>query len=446
MVQKIIERVLSGDTTFTCFRLLTNIVEEKNIGGAKMDNTILIIVIVLMTVIVLALIGFLIYQIKAKNHVVTNGGYDYSEEIREIRKGLAQSSLETKAAIQDAFSDASKKLSNQFDEQKDKMIDLKDNLLDKVENKFKDTNEKLGKSLEDFTKKVEDKMQQSNDNNVNHLKTVSESLGKITESQKSLENLNTEVNKLNAVFSNSQLRGRFGEIRLERILEEIFSNVRNMYALQYEIKVKNGAVRPDAVVFLDEKTILCIDSKFSFTEFEKVFDENPRTIEQSKLSSLKSALQNEIKKISHDYIIKNVTYIYAMMFIPSDSIYNFIQLSNYLYSNVIEYARQNKVLIVSPSTIQPILANINFLRINIELSKNIKEVVDEIEVVRKTSESLKVKWDDFTKTFNALKNKKEKLDNPIENIYQKSTNAINVATKKEVVKSDDLKKIVIEDI
>ena len=261
-----------------------------------------------------------------------------------------------------------------------------------------------------------------------------------------MENLNTEVNKLNAVFSNSQLRGRFGEIRLERILEEIFSNVRNMYALQYEIKVKNGAVRPDAVVFLDEKTILCIDSKFSFTEFEKVFDENPRTIEQSKLTSLKSALQNEIKKISHDYIIKNVTYIYAMMFIPSDSIYNFIQLSNYLYSNVIEYARQNKVLIVSPSTIQPILANINFLRINIELSKNIKEVVDEIEVVRKTSESLKVKWDDFTKTFNALKNKKEKLDNPIENIYQKSTNAINVATKKEVVKSEDLEKIVIEDI
>lgn len=403
-----------------------------------------------MSVILLVLIGLVIYLLRRKNNVAIDGGYDYSNDIKEIKESLIKSSLETKSTIQDSLNNVSDSINKQIIGQSQDLSKFKEDLIDKnskinqellnkVDNKFGELTSKVETKMNESSDKIDKNLKDGFNTNVQHLNLVNESLGKITESQKSLDNLNQEVIKFNSVFSNSQVRGRFGEMRLERILQEVFGEVRNMYEVQYEIKTSKGSVRPDAIVFMDDnKTILCIDSKFSFSEYEKVFDENPREIEQKELTSLKSALQGEIKKISKDYIIKNVTYIYALMFIPSDSIYNFIQLNNYLYSNVIEYARQNNVLIVSPSTLQPILANINYLRLNVELSKNIKKVIEEINTVRKASETLNEKREDFTKTFNALKKKKENLDNPIENIYEKSQNAINVALKNEVISEDEL--------
>ena len=415
-----------------------------------MDNIVLIIIVILMSVMLLLLIGLVIYLLKRKNNVTVDSGYDYSQDIKDIKESLIKSSSETKNTIQTSLNNVSESINKQISGQNKNLFEFKEALFDKNSKNNEELLNRVDNKFGELTSKVEIKMNESNDKidknskdgfntNVQHLNLVNESLGKITESQKSLDNLNQEVIKFNSVFSNSQVRGRFGEMRLERILQEIFGEVRNMYELQYEIKLAKGSVRPDAVVFLDDnKTVLCIDSKFSFSEYEKVFDENPREIEQKELTSLKSALQGEIKKISKDYIIKNVTYIYALMFIPSDSIYNFIQLNNYLYSNVIEYARQNNVLIVSPSTIQPILANINYLRLNVELSKNIKKVIEEIDTVRKASKTLKDKWDDFSKTFNTLKTKKENLDNPVENIYEKSQNAIEVALQNEVISEDEL--------
>lgn len=414
-----------------------------------MDNIVLIIIVILMSVILLVLIGLVIYLLKRKNNVVVDG-YDYSQDIKDIKESLIKSSSETKNTIQNSLNVVSESINKQISGQNKNLFEFKEALFDKnlknneellnrVDNKFGELTSKVENKMNESNDKIDKNLKDGFDTNVKHLNLVNESLGKITESQKSLDNLNQEVIKFNSVFSNSQVRGRFGEMRLERILQEIFGEVRNMYELQYEIKLAKGSVRPDAVVFLDDnKTVLCIDSKFSFSEYEKVFDENPREVEQKELTSLKSAIQGEIKKISKDYIIKNVTYIYALMFIPSDSIYNFIQLNNYLYSNVIEYARQNNVLIVSPSTIQPILANINYLRLNVELSKNIKKVIEEIETVRKASKTLKDKWDDFSKTFNTLKTKKENLDNPVENIYEKSQKAIEVALQNEVISEDEL--------
>ena len=415
-----------------------------------MDNTVLVILVILISVILLVLIGLVIYLLKRKNNVISDGGYDYSNDIKEIKESLIKSSLETKSTIQDSLNNVSNSINKQIIGQSQDLSKFKEDLIDKnskinqellnkVDNKFGELTSKVETKMNESSDKIDKNLKDGFNTNVQHLNLVNESLGKITESQKSLDNLNQEVIKFNSVFSNSQVRGRFGEMRLERILQEIFGEVRNMYELQYEIKLAKGSVRPDAVVFLDDnKTVLCIDSKFSFSEYEKVFDENPREVEQKELTSLKSAIQGEIKKISKDYIIKNITYIYALMFIPSDSIYNFIQLNNYLYSNVIEYARQNNVLIVSPSTIQPILANINYLRLNVELSKNIKKVIEEIETVRKASKTLKDKWDDFSKTFNTLKTKKENLDNPVENIYEKSQKAIEVALQNEVISEDEL--------
>lgn len=296
--------------------------------------------------------------------------------------------------------------------------------------------------MEGTDTKLQNNLKDGFKTNVEHLTKVNEALGKITKSQENLDSLNSQVTKLNTVFSNSQLRGRFGEIQLEKILDIIFGETRDVYSFQYEFKPSKNSepVRPDAVVFFgdEDNTFLCIDSKFSFVEYEKVFEEDHRNIDSSKLSQLKSALQQQIRKIAKDYIVTNKTYIYAIMFIPSDSIYTFIQLNDYLYENIIEYALRLKVIVASPSTLQPILANVNVLRINNQLSRNIKEVIAEINKVSQSSEKLVKSWDDFEKTLNTLIKRKDAFHNKVHELSDKTKKVITIAVKKDVITTDEL--------
>ena len=250
-----------------------------------------------MSVILLVLIGLVIYLLRRKNNVAIDGGYDYSNDIKEIKESLIKSSLETKSTIQDSLNNVSDSINKQIIGQSQDLSKFKEDLIDKnskinqellnkVDNKFGELTSKVETKMNESSDKIDKNLKDGFNTNVQHLNLVNESLGKITESQKSLDNLNQEVIKFNSVFSNSQVRGRFGEMRLERILQEVFGEVRNMYEVQYEIKTSKGSVRPDAIVFMDDnKTILCIDSKFSFSEYEKVFDENPREIEQKELTN-----------------------------------------------------------------------------------------------------------------------------------------------------------------
>lgn len=428
-----------------------------------MENIALIIVICVLALILIVMGIILIFVLK--NNSKNKDGNNFKNDLDEIKKTLTTSSLETKSAIKDELLHVSKGLNDQvlsnlkvqndnFSQLKDDLIrkntENNENLLKKVDSNFSLTNNKINDSFITLTKQVEDKMSSTDGkikenldkgfkDNIESLQKVNLTLGKISESQKNIDNLNTQIVKLNTVFSNNQIRGKFGEIQLEKILQAIFGEARNIYDFQYEMDLKDRKVRPDAVIHLDDedKTILCIDSKFSFVSYGEIFDKNPKD-QDLKLIDLKSDLQNQIKKINKDYIVKDKTYIYALMFIPSDSIYNFIYLNDYLYENVIEYARKLNVILVSPSTIQPILANINILRINLNLSKNIKKVVEEIDKLSKASNTLNKKWTDFSTTFKTLVKRKGELDNPINNIYNKTKNVVETAIKKDVINESEL--------
>lgn len=428
-----------------------------------MENIALIIVICVLALILIVMGIILIFVLK--NNSKNKDGNNFKNDLDEIKKTLTTSSLETKSAIKDELLHVSKGLNDQvlsnlkvqndnFSQLKDDLIrkntENNENLLKKVDSNFSLTNNKINDNFITLTKQVEDKMSSTDGkikenldkgfkDNIESLQKVNLTLGKISESQKNIDNLNTQIVKLNTVFSNNQIRGKFGEIQLEKILQAIFGEARNIYDFQYEMDLKDRKVRPDAVIHLDDedKTILCIDSKFSFVSYGEIFDKNPKD-QDLKLIDLKSDLQNQIKKINKDYIVKDKTYIYALMFIPSDSIYNFIYLNDYLYENVIEYARKLNVILVSPSTIQPILANINILRINLNLSKNIKKVVEEIDKLSKASNTLNKKWTDFSTTFKTLVKRKGELDNPINNIYNKTKNVVKTAIKKDVINESEL--------
>lgn len=354
------------------------------------------------------------------------------EEIRQQNEKLSKYNEDNAIKIEKNKSDLEKLMSDKFISFKEEVRTNFDNVNLKVENKFDEVNRKVSESLEKGFKS-------SNDS----LIKVNEAVGKMTEATKNIDALNNQVVSLNNVLNNSQTRGRFGEIQLETILSSVFGEANGIYDLQYTIPEYKDR-RPDAVLhipFEEGNLLLCIDSKFSFVGYEELFKKDSKYLDGPEITALKQVLIKQINKISSDYIIKGITYSYALMFIPNDSIYLFLQNNDVLYSDVIDYARKKDVIIVSPSTLQPILSNIKTLKINVELSKNIKEVIKNVEKIKEESKTLKERYEKVDANINALVNNNDKLRITVNKIENTSTNIIDFSIKKDLIDESDLKVI-----
>jgi DNA recombination protein RmuC len=281
-------------------------------------------------------------------------------------------------------------------------------LFELVDNKYKDMDDMLKSSLKSGF-----------DVNTKSVEKVAEALGRISEAQKNLDSLDDEVKNLNSMLNNSQKRGRFGEIALESILNDVFGNNKKLYDLQHVFyDNSNNKQVPDAVIFLPSpENMLCIDSKFPFQSYEKLFVDKENG-EADKKDFYKN-IKDKIKKIADSYIVEGKTCRYAIMFIPSDAIYSYIQSDPDLYKSV-ELARKSNVVLASPSTLEPMLANLRMLTVNYEISRNVDKVIDELKVLATYSEELSKSRNEFNSTFNTLTTKKSKMDTSLNKVYSQT--------------------------
>lgn len=392
-----------------------------------------IAILALLIACVIGLIILIILSFKKKENV--SAPQDYSKDI-ELLKAKTESQVnEIGKSLRDDISKLKDEVNHQMDDINAKFANFKEGSSKSIADSYTKLLDSVDNRLGEINKKLEEKLSKGFENNVSSLKEVSEALGKITQAQANLDNLNESVNALNNVLNNSQQRGRFGEVVLEGILHDVFGDVHGCYDTQYELKNKDEKVRPDAVIFLPEPDkLLCIDSKFSFEPYLKIFDENtPKSERDVAKKELKGALVSQVNKIAHDYIIKDETSRYALMFIPNDGFYAFIQNDDELYEAVITLARKKNVVICSPSTLQPIVANLQALKINFEISKNIGNIIKEINKLGEEFARFADRRNKLDSQYETVNRTRKELNTTVEKITKKSTDIVNEAAKKKLI-------------
>ncbi|MDO8583912.1 MAG: DNA recombination protein RmuC, partial [bacterium] len=147
------------------------------------------------------------------------------------------------------------------------------------------------------------------------VRDVTERLVKIEETNKQVLNFSGQLDNLQRILTNPKQRGILGEYYLETLLRTIFAP--HQYQMQY--KFRDGEI-VDAVVFIKDR-IICIDSKFSLENYNRLVEEqNP----EERLR-LETALTNDLKmriKETAKYIRpEEGTMEFAFMFIPHEAIY-----------------------------------------------------------------------------------------------------------------------------
>ena len=218
-------------------------------------------------------------------------------------------------------------------------------------------------------------------------KNMSDTLEKVTKELEKIKGTNEQVltfanqmKTLEKILGNQKQRGILGEIQLENLLANVLPP--ELFQMQYSFS-NNEAV--DAIIKVGE-FVIPIDAKFSLDNYNKMIESDETDAER--LNDLERKFKNDIKNRIDEtskYIRPNEgTVDYAYMFIPADGLYQDL-LNNKVGSlkinqrDLVSYAYQKKVMIVSPMSLFPMLQVTSKALNNMKVEESIQEIQMNIE-------------------------------------------------------------------
>jgi len=204
---------------------------------------------------------------------------------------------------------------------------------------------------------------------------VTQRLTKLDETNRRVVDVADELKMLQNVLQNPKQRGVFGEYYLQSVLENVLPP--GQYKMQY--RFDDGEI-VDAVIFLEKGQMLAIDSKFSLENYNRMIETTDKVERERLLQKVRSDLKGRIDETSKYIRPSEKTMDFAFMFIPSESLYYELLISNVgtgkSARDLIEYAFRDKhVIIVSPTSfmayLQTVMQGLRSLQIE-EQAKDIQ--------------------------------------------------------------------------
>ena len=174
-------------------------------------------------------------------------------------------------------------------------------------------------------------------NNVNQIHDVQKD--QMT-SRQSLNQMEDYLYRMNQVMTNTKLRGNWGEYQLDVLLSIYCGENPSIYQMQYSLD--NGKICDCAFHIPGSDKVLCIDSKFPMENYLNLQDDLDTYLRPFKVN-----MKKHIDDVADKYITMQ-TMPYALLFIPSEAIYQFVCGK---CDDLFTYALQRHVMLVSPTTL-----------------------------------------------------------------------------------------------
>ena len=236
---------------------------------------------------------------------------------------------------------------------------------------------------------------------------------------KKLQDLNAKIstdaqNLTQALKGDVKKQGNWGEIVLERVLER--SGLTEGQEFEREVvdtNMEGKIIRPDVIVHLPDKKHLIIDSKVSLVAYERLVSAATDEEREKAMKEHLLSLRTHVKTLSEKHYpsAKNLNAPdFVLLFLPIESSFSIaVQQDQDLFG----YAWDNKVVIVSPSTLLASLRTIasiwrqeNQTRNAIEIAQQSGALYDKfvnfITDLEKIGKGLDSARDNYDKAMNKL--------------------------------------------
>ncbi|MDT8445484.1 MAG: DNA recombination protein RmuC [bacterium] len=288
--------------------------------------------------------------------------------------GEAETRLEDEAK---ARKEQFERLEEQRNQLKEQFENLANRIFEEKHKRFSETSQEglktllnpLREQLGDFKKKVEE----------THEKRTSDQ-AQLLEQIRNLKDLNQtlaqEAHALtSALKGESKTQGDWGELILERILEQSGLTKGREYDLQPSYQNAEGNLsRPDAVIHLPEGRDLVVDSKVSLTAFERFHNAEDEEQRAAALKEHLSSVKGHIKGLSaknYQGLEQLKTLDFVLMFVPLEAA--FLAAHNQ-DPGLFKLAFDANVLLASPSTLLVTLRTVANLWRYEDQNQNAREI------------------------------------------------------------------------
>jgi DNA recombination protein RmuC len=192
------------------------------------------------------------------------------------------------------------------------------------------------------------------------------------------QQMSDTAHTLEGILGGAKSRGSFGEVTLERLLEDSLPT--SQYEMQYRFSSGEAA---DAVIKLRDKKLMAIDSKFPLDAYRRIAAEG-----EEARRAFAVAVKGHADAISRKYIVPNEgTLDVALMFVPSESVYyELLSTQDNKGQPLDAYCREGKVIAVSPNTLYAHLCVISMGLRGMQMEENAKRLLANLSGMEKQME------------------------------------------------------------
>ena len=304
-------------------------------------------------------------------------------EIEELKKSN-QASLE-------GIERRSRELEKEVSGKLEKIMEINFRKLDEMKSAVgENLQESLGKSLsESFS-------------------VVSKNLESLHDAIGEMRHLGAEVGDLRKLFGNVKTRGTWGELQLDAILSDMLTPE------QYVKNFRPSNTTRDAVEFAlrlpgkgDGNVFLPIDSKFPKEDYERYLlasSESDRKGAEDALKMLRARIKDEAGEIKKKYINPPRTTDFAILFVPSESMYaELLRIPGFMDDLI----RSEKVIISGPTTMSALISSLEMGFRTLQIEKRSEEVWNLFSKIRHEMNKFS---DEIAQTQKALDGAVRKVD------------------------------------
>ena len=200
----------------------------------------------------------------------------------------------------------------------------------------------IGQRLDAMTGRIGQTMSEQTRSTHESLAKLQERLAVIDTAQTNIQSLAGQVVQLQAILSNKQTRGAFGQSRMEAIVADGLPHT----SYQFQATLSNGS-RPDCLVKMPNDTpSLVIDAKFPLEAWNAIRAAEGTEAQKMAAQAFRRDVEIHIRDIADKYLLSGETQDTAFMFVPSESVFAEIHEN---FEALVQRAHRARVVIVSPS-------------------------------------------------------------------------------------------------
>jgi len=258
----------------------------------------------------------------------------------EEEKKLTQEKLALLENAEKNMTSAFENLSNKIMEEKSKKFTEQNKL------NIGETLNPLREQLGEFKKKIEDVYdKETRDrvslfNEITNLKSLNQQMSK------------DAINLTKALKGESKTRGNWGEVILQRVLEDSGLKKGREYEAQESYRDEHGKLfYPDVVVHLPDNKDVVIDSKLSLNAYEKFCSSEDSEEQKQALTEHLNAIRKHVSDLQgkkYDELVKINSLDMVLMFVPIEPA---LMLASEQDKNLYHDAFERGIFLVSPTTL-----------------------------------------------------------------------------------------------